>query len=469
MKVNIKQDLNPKNHVIIPSYKDDYIVAKRLTGLKELIGFTGDNGEVMSIQLGERKIMIVGLGLKSKKEPYVNHIRRVLFQNLKISGKIDIVTDHLEANVSYEIALGCTLSKYQLDKFKVQKTEPKLKEVNIISKDKLFPSAYTKAKDIGESMMNVMDLVNLPSNIKTPYYLADYAIQSGKVHNYKVKVFRDKALEKQKLHGVYAVGKGSINPPAFIVMEYHPKKSTKSAKTIGLVGKGISFDTGGISIKPASNMHFMKCDMGGAAAVIGAIEAAAKLQLPHHIIGIIPTAENAVGSLAYRPGDIIDTYSGKSIEVIDTDAEGRIVLADGLSYLAKNYKTDYMIDLATLTGSCVGTLGYFAAGLFSKNDELSSKLYNAGLNVHEKVWALPMWDEYKNYMASDMADIKNLSSVPVAGAITAAKFLEEFTDNHPAYAHLDVAGVVFSDGDIYKSRTATGYGVRLLCEFIENI
>jgi leucyl aminopeptidase len=294
-------------------------------------------------------------------------------------------------------------------------------------------------------------------------------MKSGKANGFKVKTIKGSDLEKANLHAVYAVGKASANPPAFIIMEYKPSVAKKGMKTIGLVGKGISFDTGGISIKPSANMHYMKCDMGGAAAVIGLMEAAAKMKLPHSIIGIVPTAENAVSGNAYRPGDIINTYSGKSIEVIDTDAEGRIVLADGLSYMVKNYKTDYLIDLATLTGSCVATLGYFASGLFTKNSDLSQKLLTAGQNTLERLWPLPMWDDYKSYMSSDMADIKNLSSVPVAGAITAAKFLEEFTNDHKAYAHLDVAGVVFTDSDIFKSRTASGYGVRLLVEFIEKL
>jgi leucyl aminopeptidase len=469
MKVVFKQEVNPKHHLIIPVYIGEYDVALQYAGVKKLIGWNGELAESLNLQIDDKKVHIICIGHRAKKESIVHIFRKTILQNTKLEGKIDVIVSHLEANKTYDVILGCTLSNYVLDHFKVKKSNSLLKEINIISNDKKVALIFEKAVRIGESMMNVMDLVNLPSNIKTPYYIADYAVKSGKTNGYKVKVFKNTALVKQNLHAVYAVGKGSINPPAFIIMEYVPTKVNKETKTIGLVGKGISFDTGGISIKPSNNMHYMKCDMGGAAAVIGTMEAAAKLKLPHRIIGIVPAAENAVGSNAYRPGDIIETYSGKSIEVIDTDAEGRIVLADGLSYMLKNYKTDYLIDLATLTGSCVATLGYFAAGLFSKNDDLTSRLYNAGMNVQERVWSLPMWDDYKNYMSSDMADIKNLSSAPVAGAITAAKFLEEFTEEHKAFVHLDVAGVVFNDSDIYKTRTATGFGVRLLCEFIENI
>jgi leucyl aminopeptidase len=306
----------------------------------------------------------------------------------------------------------------------------------------------------------------LSTFLQISYYIADYAVKSGKLNGYTTKVFKGNELVKQNLHAVYAVGKGSENPPAFIIMEYKPKKLTANTKKIGLIGKGISFDTGGISIKSATNMHYLKCDMAGGATVIAMMELAAQLKFDQHIIGIVPTAENAVGGASYRPGDVLQSYSGKHIEVIDTDAEGRLVLADALAYMVKNYKTDTIIDLATLTGSCVATLGYFAAGMFTNNDQLAASLYESGLNSGDKVWRLPLWDEYKPYMNSDIADIKNLSSVPVAGAITAAKFLELFANKHDAWVHLDIAGVSFTDSEFYKSRTASGYGIKLLTDFI---
>jgi leucyl aminopeptidase len=469
MKLNNKPEISQSNHLFIPIYKQDLGFAEEILNLKSLVGFSGDFGEIYTFQKQESKIFVGGLGDKDKSENVSNVSRKVVSMSLKLEGTLSIVVDHLEPEVIENIIIGANLGKYQIGLYKEKIANVNLKQISIISKNKKTQSILKRSISLSESIMNAMDLVNQPSNIKTPYYLADYALKSGKVNGYKVKVIKGKDLEKQKLHAVYAVGKASENPPAFIIMDYNPKTSNKNMKTIGLVGKGISFDTGGLSIKPSTNMHYMKCDMGGAAAVIGMMEVAAKLNLQHRVIGIVPTAENAVSGNAYRPGDIIKTYSGKSIEVIDTDAEGRIVLADGISYLVKNYKTDYLIDLATLTGSCVATLGYFAAGLFTKNDELATKLSKSGHQTKERVWPLPMWDDYKPYMGSDMADIKNLSSAPVAGAITAAKFLEEFTEGHAAFAHLDVAGVVFTDNDIFKTRTATGYGVRLLCNFIENL
>lgn len=215
-------------------------------------------------------------------------------------------------------------------------------------------------------------------------------------------------------------------------------------------------------------MHYMKSDMGGAAAVLGTIELAAKLQLPVHLVGIIPSTENSIDGLAIKPGDVIGSYSGKTIEVIDTDAEGRLILADGLSYANQNFALDTIIDLATLTGSCVATLGYSAAGLFTNNETLAQSLYQSGLQTGEKLWRLPLWDDYKDELKSDVADVKNYHGKPVAGAIVAAKFLEVFTENHANWAHLDIAGTAFGDSEFGTMKSATAYGVRLLVNWLKN-
>ena len=213
----------------------------------------------------------------------------------------------------------------------------------------------------------------------------------------------------------------------------------------------------------------MKSDMGGAAAVLGAMELTARLQLPIHLIGIVPSTENMVDGNATKPGDVIGSYAGKTIEVIDTDAEGRLILADGLAYMVKNFKPDTIIDLATLTGSIVSALGYNAAGMFTNSDALATHLLNAGTETGEKLWRMPMWDAYFEDMKSDVADVANLSSKPVAGSITAAKFLEFFTDKHPNWAHLDIAGVALASSELGSHRTATAYGVRLLTAFLEEL
>jgi leucyl aminopeptidase len=198
------------------------------------------------------------------------------------------------------------------------------------------------------------------------------------------------------------------------------------------------------------------------------MEAVAKLQLPVHLIGVIPSTENCVDGASTKPSDVFSSYSGKTIEMIDTDAEGRLILADGLSYMVKNYQPDILIDLATLTGSIISTLGYIAAGLFTNNEDLAGDLYKTGRACGEKLWRLPIWDNYKDDLNSDVADVRNLSGKPIAGAITAAKFLEVFTEKHTAWAHLDIAGVAFTDGEFSTLRSSTAFGVRLLVDFIKS-
>jgi leucyl aminopeptidase len=323
-----------------------------------------------------------------------------------------------------------------------------------------------RAKAIAAVQMRVMDLMNAPGNKKPPRVLAEWALESGRKHGYKVTVLEKDSLQALGMHALLSVSKGSIEPPVMIVSEYTPEKYEK---TIVLVGKGVTFDTGGISIKGSNNMHLMKSDMGGAGAVLGTLELVARLQLPVQVIGIVPSTENCIDGESTKPGDVISSYSGRSIEVIDTDAEGRLILADGISYAVRNYKPDAVIDLATLTGSVVQTLGYLAAGLFSPNDDLASKLKKAGDRTGERLWRLPMWDEYKEEIQSDIADVRNYHGKPLAGAIVAAKFLEVFTDEHPAWAHLDIAGTAFGDNEFAPNRAGTAFGVRLLINYLENL
>jgi leucyl aminopeptidase len=216
-------------------------------------------------------------------------------------------------------------------------------------------------------------------------------------------------------------------------------------------------------------MHYMKSDMGGAAAVIGAVELAARLKLPIHLRAVVPSAENSVDALSVRPSDVINSWSGKTIEIIDTDAEGRLVLADGLAYLQATYQPETLLDLATLTGSSVRTLGYAAGALFTNEDELAHQLSEAGFRTHERLWRLPLWSDYEDMLHSDVADVRNFSGKPIAGAIAAAKFLEFFVKDQPRWAHMDIAGVAFGDSPYTKMKASTGYGVRLLVEFMKGL
>ncbi len=332
---------------------------------------------------------------------------------------------------------GIILGNYSFNKYKTEKNEIKNLAVYFYAdNEKKLKSALNDAQNLMAGLFFAKDLQNEPAITITPNELAESIISAFNQTEVKVTVFNEKEIKKRKMGGLTAIGMGSENPPRFIVIEYNyqtKSKSKKRRKKIALVGKGVTFDSGGISIKSASNMGEMKADMSGAAVVAGTILAAAKANLPVSIIGVIPSAENMLSGRSIRPGDIIMTASGKSIEIIDTDAEGRVILSDALDFASKE-KPDIIIDLATLTGSCVIALGEFVAGLFTKDEALSAELYKAGLVTYDRVWPLPMWDDYHEANKSDVADVKNLGG-KWGGAITAAKFLENFVDKKITWAH----------------------------------
>lgn len=325
--------------------------------------------------------------------------------------------------------------------------------------------AARRAAVFAETSKKILDLMNAPGNFKTPLLLADWVRQQADFSGFSVRIMEVESIEKEGLGALYAVGKGSPHPPVLLLLEYGEK--TAGIPVVGLVGKGITFDTGGISLKPSANMHYMKSDMGGAAAVLGAFMVAAQLRLPIRLIGAIPAAENMVDGAALKPGDVITTYAGKTVEVTDTDAEGRLVLADALAYLLKNETPDVLIDLATLTGSIIRAIGTQAGGLFTSNDTLAAALASSGDGCGERLWRMPMWEEYGSDLKSDVADLRNYTGKPMAESISAAKFLEHFTAAHPVWAHLDIAGMAFADSEFAQTKSATAYGVRLLTEFIE--
>jgi leucyl aminopeptidase len=320
----------------------------------------------------------------------------------------------------------------------------------------------------GETIASIIKLVNAPSNFKSTDDMAGWLSESSSTYGYDLTILEKPQLEKEGFHALLAVNRGSEYPAKCLIARYRPKNK-KKLKKVTLVGKGVTFDTGGLSIKGSANMHYMKSDMGGAAAVMGTIELAARLKLQVDLRVIVPTTDNSVDARAIKPGDVISSYSGKTIEVIDTDAEGRLILADALSYAVKNDTPDIIIDLATLTGSVVRALGTEAAGVMSHNDELVAQLTEAGDQVGERIWRLPLWKAYAAYMDSDIADIKNLSSKPMAGSITAGKFLEAFVEEHPMWAHMDIAGTAFGTYPTTKAYSGTGYGIDLLIKWLSSI
>jgi leucyl aminopeptidase len=330
--------------------------------------------------------------------------------------------------------------------------------------------AISKAVVLSTSQLQIFDLVNAPSNMKTPKMMADFAQMAANEAGFKVKNHFFEEIKEMGLTALLAVNQGSPNTPAFILLEYKPTSTTqKTLPKVGLVGKGVTFDTGGISIKPSTGMQNMKSDMGGAAAVLGTFIAAAKLGLEVHLVGAIPATENMVDGTAAKPGDVFPTYSGKTIEITDTDAEGRVILADAIAYLNKNYQPDTLIDLATLTGSIIRAIGTQAAGLFTQNDALAKQLEAAGTLTGERLWRMPMWDEYGTDLKSDVADLRNFTGKPMSESISAAKFLEHFTEKHPAWVHLDIAGTAFGDSEFSSQKSATGFGIRLLIEYLISI
>jgi leucyl aminopeptidase len=393
--------------------------------------------------------------------------RQLVYENRdKFDRQLDLfwdvaaATDTLEAFVN-----GLVLGTYSTKRW-VSNDEEKTPWELRVSCTAADRAAVRRGFAIADTQMRIMDLVNAPSNYKTAGHLAAWAEASAQAFGYEARVLFKSAIEELGLHALLAVNRGSEEPPAFIILEYRGADSPERP-TI-LVGKGVTFDTGGLSIKPSANLHLMKSDMGGAAAVLGTLEAAARLKLPVNLVGLVPATDNAVDARSIKPGDVIGSYAGKTIEVIDTDAEGRLILADALAYANKHYDPARLIDLATLTGSSVRTLGYAAGALFTNDEELAAQLYAAGQDCGEKLWRLPLWEDYAGDLHSDVADLANYSGKPVAGAINAGKFLEAFTSEHPHWAHMDIAGVALKQDKFAKGRAATGFGVRLLLTFLEN-
>jgi len=313
---------------------------------------------------------------------------------------------------------------------------------------------------VAHGMRLAKDLGNLPPNVCTPSYLASQARELAKRYRMKATVLERADMERLGMHTLLSVAQGSAQPPKLIVLEH--RGGPKRMKSIALVGKGVTFDTGGISLKPASEMDEMKFDMCGAASVLGTMKAVGEMKLPVNVIGVIPTTENMPGGRATRPGDIVKSLSGQTVEILNTDAEGRLILCDALTYVER-YQPGTVIDIATLTGACVIALGHVASGLFANDDALARELTAAANTAHDRVWHMPLWDDYQEQLKSNFADFANIGGRP-AGAVTAACFLARFAGKFK-WAHLDIAGTAWKSG---KEKGATGRPVPLLTQFLVN-
>lgn len=432
--------------------------------------FTGKKHETF-VHTDEKTITyFIGLGKTSLQDFEVQQVGNTFSQAQKerlLAVPTLVVADFINKKQCEEFVKGLLIGTYNYPFEKAHAFWNPAFELHFENiSQKTLDHISQKAEALSNGQTACQEWLNKPANLKKPDIFSSYLKNLAKKQGLKYTVFNRKKCEELGLGAYLAVNQGSAYDAAFTILEY--KSTVKNAKTVGLVGKCVLFDTGGISIKGSANLHYMKSDMGGATAILGTLIYAAEMKLPVNIIAVLPITDNAVSEKALLPSDVVTAYNGKTIEVIDTDAEGRMILADGLSYLARNYKTDCMIDLATLTGSSVRMFGDTCGTLFSNNEDLKNLLIKTGDHTNQRLWNLPLWDIWKDDIQSDVADLKNISLKPVGDCIIAAKFLEQFTEGHPNWAHLDIAGVAFGNVKYAKEKAATGFGVQLLADLIEN-
>ena len=391
---------------------------------------------------------------------YLNYDKKTEYtvNSDSISGKFENFIGHF--------LHGLKLKSYEFNLYKSKK-DKKIISINVIGKKNKFTvKNELRFKAIEKGTFFARDLVSEPPNVLNPKEYVNRLLKLRKL-GIKVTAYNEVQLKKLGMHSLLGVGKGSVNESFLVTLEWNGNKKDKKAP-LSFVGKGVCFDTGGISLKPAKFMEEMKYDMAGSAVVAGLIQTLATRKAKVNVVGVVGLVENMPGGNAQRPGDIVKAYNGKTIEVLNTDAEGRLVLADALSFTEAKFKPRFMIDLATLTGAIIMALGEEYAGLFSNNDDLSNKLFKVGEKVKERVWRLPLHENYDKLLNSPIADIQNINYSGGAGSITAAQFLQRFVTNKTPWAHLDIAGMAFSKkAASLNPGGATGFGVRLLNQLIE--
>ena len=418
---------------------------------------------------------IIFINQKNNKDEFENqNIGGKVISEIKLAKDINVIFSNenksLE-NYYFNFFLGCFLKKYSFTKYKTifKKNENAKEIINLLitSSNKNF---FIKIKNNIENIINgvflTRDLVSEPPNYLNPEKFVS-EIKKLSTLGLKVDVFDSSKMKKIGMNALLGVAQGSKNLPYFVTITWKPNNS-KNKKPLSFIGKGVCFDTGGISLKPAKFMEDMKYDMAGAGAVVGLMKTLALRKSKSYVVGAVALVENMPGGAAQRPGDIVKSYSGKTIEVLNTDAEGRLILADAIYYIDEQYKPELIVDLATLTGAIVVSLGSEYAGLFSNNDKLSEKLIKAGEIENEKLWRFPLHKNYDKLMDSKIADIQNINYSGGAGSITAGQFLQRFLKNNTPWAHLDIAGMAWTKKDLETIPTgATGYGVKLLNKFVE--
>ena len=493
MKIVFAEPGRPKSGTIVVGVLEDRKLSPTGAALDKETGgvltramaasrFTGRKDEILGVlappQLAVGRVLLLGLGKAQALDlAALQGLGGTILAQLNSAGESEaaVVLDRLDgmkprpAEAAANLAYGAQLRSYRFDKYRTKEKpeqKPTLKTLTIMSRDVAGARrAFAPLEKIAEGVFFTRDLVSEPANIIYPETLADAARSLGKL-GVEVEVLDERQMKKLGMGALIGVGQGSARPPRLVVMQWKGGSKAKGARPVAFVGKGVTFDTGGISIKPADGMWDMKWDMGGAGVVIGLMRALAGRKAKVNAVGVIGLVENMPSGAAQRPGDIVSSMSGQTIEVLNTDAEGRLVLADALWYCQDRFKPQFMVDLATLTGAIIIALGSDLAGLFSNNDELAGRLMEAGAAVGEKIWRMPLADAYDRMMDSDAADVKNISGSREASSITAAEFLQRFVNGVP-WAHLDIAGTTWSKKDAPTvPKGATAFGVRLLDHLI---
>jgi len=453
-------------------------ISKKINLFIKLLKTKKDAEEINSLDISDKNKCFV-IKVKNKPENYyyeelgakfLTHVKRYKHIN-SINIYADSLSESKDRLNKYfaEFIFGFNLKSYTFDKYKTvnkNSLNNKIKNLIITSHKKDIENNYKYYNAIKEGIFLTRDLVSEPPNVLNPKKYTEEIKKLSKL-GLKIEVLNEKKLKELGMNSLLGVGQGSENETFLVVIKWNGAKNN-FGKPLAFVGKGVCFDTGGISLKPARFMEEMKYDMGGSAVVVGLMKSLALRKAKVNAVGVVGLVENMPDGNAQRPGDIVKSYSGKTIEVLNTDAEGRLVLADALTYTEEKFKPKFIIDLATLTGAIIMALGEEYAGLFSNNDDLSKKIYRASENVNEKVWRLPLHKNYDKLINSTIADVQNINYAGGAGAITAAQFLQRFIINKTPWAHLDIAGMAFSKkaGSLNPSG-ATGFGVRLLNNLIK--
>ena len=473
IKLTTKKPARSELHVV-PIYSDSFESSDLDVDKPTLrsSGFEAEEGQIIITHNNSGPCALLGLG--KSKESNNETFRKagtVLAKTAKGFKQISVdlaSAIHEEDNAidkTQSFAEGLLMGAYAFNELKSDPKPMKLSLVSLIGSGRRMTNGLQRAKSTSRGVNLARDLVNTPGGKLTPVAFARIASKVAKEHGLTVKILGLQEIKRARMGGLLGVNRGSTQQPRFVQLSYRPKKSTRNH--IALVGKGITFDAGGLSIKTAQGMSTMKCDMAGAAAVLGTMSALEDLSFPTRVTAYMPLTDNMLGGDATRPGDVLKIRNGKTVEVLNTDAEGRLVLADALS-LASEAKPNAIIDLATLTGACMVALGNEYAGLMGTDSELIEKMEKASEETGENLWQLPLPSSYRAQLDSDVADVKNIGG-SYGGAITAGLFLKEFVAEDIPWAHLDIAGPAFADAPWGNHpKGATGFGVRLLLRFIEN-